>query len=65
MELELLKEKRKDIKGKEIMAPNDYGHDDTQNINSKTKTRGLKRDLGQEKHGAGKLCFEERIAKEI
>ena len=47
------------------MEPDDSDHDDTQTINSRPKTRGLKRALEQEKHEAEKLSFEERIAKEV
>ena len=42
MELEPLKEKIQDIKGKEMMAPDDSDHYDTQTIKSTPKRRGLK-----------------------
>ena len=48
-----------------MMAPNDSDHYDNQTINSRRKTRGLKRNLEQEKHGVEQLSFEERIAKKI
>ena len=45
MEIELLKEKRQDTKGKEMMALDDSDHDDTENIKTRQKTRDLKRAL--------------------
>ena len=47
------------------MALDDSYHNDTQNIKSIPKTKGLRRALEQQKHEAEQPSFEERISKEV
>lgn len=65
MEIELLKEKGQDTKGKAMTSLDDPDHDDIQTNRTIPKIRGLKRALQQQKLEAENVTFEERIAKEI
>ena len=66
LEMDLLKDKRKDVKGKAVMGHDQSDEDEAQITKKRPKTRGLKRALEQEKqHETEELNFEERISMEI